>query len=192
MYYRTEIYFCNRKFMARKIKKISSKVDYKCPYFEIVKEKLTLANGKNSDWYFLKRKDFVIIIAKDGNYTYMVELYRFSIKKKSLEFPAGYIEKGENPLSVAKRELKEETGITANKFTYLGWYYSYVGMSDQKAYVFLAEDIAFTKQKLEEAELGMKVKKIKISKVGNSIRKGKIRSAHSINSFYIYKLKGKK
>lgn len=175
-----------------KVKKISEKTDYKCPYFKITKESFVLANGKNSDWYFLKRKDYVVTIVKDGYYTYMVELYRFSIKRKSLEFSAGMIEVGEKPINAVRRELEEETGIIAKKFTYLGWYYAYIGMSNEKAHVFLAEDIIFAKQKLEETESGMKVKKIKISDIGKLIKKEKIRAEHTINAYCFYLLKNQK
>ncbi|MDP3056980.1 MAG: NUDIX hydrolase [bacterium] len=179
--------------MAGKIKKISSEVDYKTPYFKIVKSGFLIPGQKKPIyWYLLKRASYAAILAKEGNYFYMVETYRFAVEKKMLEFPAGVIEKGETPRVAAKRELGEEAGIVAKKFTFLGWYYAFVGMSDSKSYVFLAENLSFTKQKLDESEYGMKVKKIKISDVENLIRKGKIRGEHSINSFYIYKLKNKK
>ncbi len=178
---------------SSKIKKISSKVEYKCPYFKIVKSGF-LIPGENKPvyWYLLKRADYVAVLAKDRNYFYMVELYRFAIERKSLEFPAGIIGKKEMPAQAAKRELKEETGIVAKKFTFLGWYYAYIGMSDSKSYVFLAEDLSFGGQKLDKSEFGMKIKKVKISEMENLIKKGKIRGEHNINSFYIYKLKSLK
>lgn len=176
--------------MARKIKKISESVDYECPFFKIMKNGFSIPGEKETVfWYLLKRGSYVSILAKEGNYFYMVELYRFAVEKKMLEFPAGIINKGETPRAAAKRELKEEAGIIAKKFTFLGWYYAFIGMSDAKSYVFLAEDLSFVKQKLDESEYGMKVKKIKISEMENMIRKGKINGEHNINSFYIYKLK---
>lgn len=179
--------------MAGKIKKISSEVDYECPYFKIIKNGFSIPGKKNPIfWYLLKRNSYAAIIAKEGDFFYMVELFRFAVEKKMLEFPAGIIENGETPQMAAKRELEEEAGIIAKKLTYLGWYYAFVGMSDSKSYVFLAEDLRFVKQKLDESEYGMKIKKIKISEVENLIRKGKIRGEHNINSFYIYKLKNKK
>ena len=122
----------------------------------------------------------------------MVDLYRFSIRSMSLEFPAGLINAGEKPLEAAKRELEEEAGINAKKFTYLGWQYAFIGMSSDKAHIFLAEDIDFAKQNLDEAELGMKVRKIKISEIGNLIRTGKIRSEHTVNTYFRYLLNKKK
>lgn len=179
--------------MPGKIKKISSEVDYECPYFKILKNGFLIPGEKETVyWYLLNRGSYVAILAKEGGYFYMVDMYRFAIEKRSLEVPAGIINKGETPRAAAKRELMEEAGIIAKKFTFLGWYYAFIGMSDAKSYVFLAEDLSFVKQKLDESEYGMKVKKIKISDVENLIRKGKIRGEHNINSFYIYKLKNKK
>jgi ADP-ribose pyrophosphatase len=65
---------------------------------------------------------------------------------------AGAIEKNETPLAVARRELKEEAGITAKKIKRLGWLYSDYGKSDQKGYVFLAEDLKFGEQKPDDLE----------------------------------------
>ncbi len=179
--------------MAGKIKKISEEIDYECPYFKITKSGFVIPGEKDTVfWYLLNRGNYVAVLAREGKYLYMVELYRFAVEKKMLEFPAGIIEKSETPRAAAKRELAEEAGILAKKFTFLGWYYAYIGMSDAKSYVFLAEDLSFIRQKLDESEYGMKVKKIKISEIDNLIRNGKIRGEHNINSFYIYKLKNKK
>ncbi len=177
--------------MARKIKKISEKVDYECPYFKINKEDFVLANGKKISYYLLKRNSFVTVMVEDKGYTYLVEFFRFSIKGKTLEFPAGMIDKNEKPLNAAKRELEEEAGIIAKKFTFLGWYYAFIGMSDCKAHVYLAKDISFVKQKLDEAEFGMKVRKIRISAIGDLIKKGKIKGEHVVNALCLYLLNKK-
>lgn len=178
--------------MSGKIKKISEKVDYKCPYFEIVKKQFILPNKKRINYYLLKRNNFVTTFVEDGEYTYMVEFFRFAINDQTLEFPAGIINNNEKPLQAAQRELEEEAGIVAKKFTFLGWSYGLIGMSDLKNYVFLAKNISFTKQKLDDAEYGMKVRKIKISQVGNLIKKGKVRGEHAINAYCLYLLKKKK
>lgn len=56
---------------------------------------------------------------KDGNF-YMVRQYRYGQSKEMLEFPAGKKEKGEDPLTTAKREIQEEVGYEGEDFEYLG------------------------------------------------------------------------
>lgn len=151
-----------------------------------------MPNSKEITYHLLRRCNFVTVIVKDKNYTYMIELHRFSVNETSLEFPAGAIDNNEKPFEAAKRELREETGIIAKKFTFLGWFYSLIGMSDQKGYVFVAENITFGKQELDEAEFGMKVRKIKISDIQKLIKSGKIRDGHTISPYCMYLLKNKK
>ncbi len=54
------------------------------------------------------------------------------------EIPAGVLERGEKPLAAAKRELREETGLTAHRWRYLGTIYPTPGYSTERTYVFLA------------------------------------------------------
>ncbi|MFH1048351.1 MAG: NUDIX hydrolase [Patescibacteria group bacterium] len=181
--------------MAGKIKKrwkkISSEIDFERTHLKLIKEKFILPNGETKDFHKLKKDDFVVIIPKDKEFIYLINSFRWAIKKESLELSAGFIEKGESLLAAAKRELKEETGITAKKFTYLGWYYVWIGMSDIKGHAFLAEDLFFDKQNLESEEYGMTVKKIKLSELNDFVRKGRIKNGTTLNSLYLYLLRKK-
>lgn len=174
--------------MSGKIKKISSKVDYDTPRIKIIKERFRLPDNKEFDYYRIKKDDFSVIVPKEGENTWMVTTYRFTVMKNLLEFPAGYLEKGESPLSAAKRELKEETGITARKFTYLGWVYAEVGLSDMRCHIFLAEKLTFGEQELDENEQGTKVRKVKIAIVLKMIKEGKIKNEGTIKAFFFYLL----
>ena len=172
-------------------KTIKSKVAFKCRYFKVLEEDFTLLSEKKHKYYILKEKSYVIVIAKEGNYFYLVEQYRYTIKSKLLTVVAGAIEKNEKPFMTAKRELKEEAGITAKKFKKLGWFYSNYGKSDQKAHVFLAEDLLFGKQEPDdlEKEGGIKVKKLKISEIKEMIRSGKIKDHATLSAFCLFMLK---
>jgi len=171
--------------------KITSTADYERPHLKILKEKFVLPNGETKDFYKFKKDDFVVIIPKEEEFVYMINSYRWAIEKEYLELSAGFIEAGESPLQASKRELKEETGITAKKYTYLGWNYVWIGMSDIKGHTFLAEDLVFGEQNLESTEYGTIVKKIKLAEIGSLIKKGKIRNGTTLNSFYLYSLNKK-
>ncbi len=68
--------------------------------------------------------------------------YRFAVESRILEFPAGTLEKGENPLESMKRELAEETGYEAAKWDSLGEMLPCPGYSDEKIFLFLARDLS--------------------------------------------------
>ena len=172
---------------------IKSKVAFECPYFKILDEDFLAPSGKKHKYHIMKRGDYVVVIAKEKNYFYLVELYRYTTKSRVPEFVAGAVEKNETPLQAAKKELREEAGITAKKIRKIGWYYAYKGCSDQKAHVFLAEDLKFGEQHLDDLEKdgGMKVKKFKISEIEKMIKSGKIKDVDTIAAFNIFRLKCK-
>lgn len=82
----------------------------------------------------------VIPITKD-NSIILVKQYRKAVEKFLLEIPAGKLEINEEPRETAIRELKEETGFTANKVEYLLEFYTSPGFSNEKIYLFLATDL---------------------------------------------------
>lgn len=179
--------------MKKKWKTLRSRLAYECKYLSIREEDFTGSSGKVYKYYILDRKDYVIVIAKDKRHFYLIEQGRYTVKGKLLQVVAGAIEEGETPLSAAKKELKEEAGIVAGKIKKLGWFYAYYGCSDQKAFVFLAEDLKFGKQELEglEEESGVELKKMTISEIKKCIRSGKIKDADTLSAFNLFMLKDK-
>lgn len=79
----------------------------------------------------------------------LVRQYRYPIDKELIELPAGRIERGEDPLACAKRELTEETGYTAGSWKEIGQFYSAPGYSDEKLYLYRASDVAFEGKRLD-------------------------------------------
>ncbi len=172
-------------------KTVKSKTAYECEYFKVLEEDFILPSEKSHRYYVLDVKDYVIVIAKKEDSFYLIEQYRYTTKSKLLQVVAGAIEKEEAPIITAKKELKEEVGIVAKKFTKLGWFYSFYGSSNQKAYVFLAEDLEIGEQKPDnfEKESGIKVVKLKISKVKNLIKSGKIKDHDTLSAICLFMLK---
>jgi len=69
----------------------------------------------------------------------LVRQYRFAAKGRLLEFPAGTVEKDENPAETIQRELQEETGYRAHRWQRLGEFFLAPGYSDEIIYAFLAQ-----------------------------------------------------
>lgn len=84
----------------------------------------------------------VVIAALDAdNRVYLVEQYRHAIAQYLLELPAGCLEPGEDPLETAQRELREEVGLEAGDWTYLGLFYSSPGFANERLHAFLAREL---------------------------------------------------
>lgn len=108
------------------------------------KEKVIKNNGKNS----------VIIIAITQNKEYIIT-FQNRIKDKIIaEFPSGYIENGEDPISAAKRELKEETGYVTSNLFVVDEAYTCPGIDNSVTYIVIANNcIKTNEEKISDTEL---------------------------------------
>ncbi len=85
----------------------------------------------------------VLVLAED-NQVLLVRQFRAPAGRDLWEIPAGTMEPGEKPLATAKRELLEETGISASDWSYLGSLYPTPGYSDERIHFYLAQGVSGT------------------------------------------------
>ncbi len=85
----------------------------------------------------------VAIVVRDGEgQVLLVRQYRAPAGREMWEIPAGTVEPGERPLATAKRELLEETGVSAGTWSFLGTVFLTPGYSDERIHLYLAEGIS--------------------------------------------------
>lgn len=131
--------------MEFKEKTLDSQMMYDGRIIKVYKDNVELADGKKSFREVVRHSGGVVILAfKDEDTILLVKQYRYPIGEIVLELPAGKLEKGEDPFEAAKRELEEETGYCANKWTDLGYINTSPGFSDEKLYLYLAQDLEYT------------------------------------------------
>jgi 8-oxo-dGTP pyrophosphatase MutT (NUDIX family) len=80
----------------------------------------------------------VIVVPVLGEKILMVKQYRHPVGEISWEFPGGFIDVGEDHLTAAKRELKEETGFTIEAYHYLGKIAGNPGILNNFTHIYLA------------------------------------------------------
>jgi len=94
----------------------------------------------------------VILPILDREHLIMIRNERFAVGKTLWELPAGTLEKNEAPLKTAMRELIEETGYEAKQMEHLTTFYTTPGFSNEVMYAYVATDLSFVGQDLDETE----------------------------------------
>ncbi len=117
-----------------------------------------------------------IVAITNENKVVLVKQYRKAIEKAIWEIPAGKLEQGENPRDCAIRELKEETGYTANNIKLIHKFYTSAGFSNQKIYIYLATDLESGEASLEDDEF-LDVQEVDLEEVYEMINKNDIEDA---------------
>lgn len=128
----------------------------------------------------------ILPLLPDGG-VLLIRNRRHAINETLLELPAGTLEKGEDPMNCAGRELLEETGYLAGRLAPIGSFYSSPGILSEKMYAFAAYDLAFRQQALEEGE-EIEVAPMSRDVAIEMIRTGEIRDGKTIATLLMFGL----
>jgi 8-oxo-dGTP pyrophosphatase MutT (NUDIX family) len=110
---------------------------------EVSTERLRYANGREYDLDFVRHPGAAAVVAVDGLMRVcLVRQYRHGIMDFMWEIPAGKLDAGEAPQLCAVRELAEETGVSATRWTSLGQFLPAPGLFNEVIHLYLARDLA--------------------------------------------------
>ena len=157
-------------------KQIEREEIYDGAVLHVVKDKILLPDGNTSYREFCLHKGAVAVIPiTDNNEAILVRQFRYAHHREFLEIPAGKLDYvGEIPLEAAKRELREETGATAEKITYLGVLDTTPALIDEKIHMYMAEGLTFGEMHLDEDEF-LSVHKFPMTELVEMVMNGEIR-----------------
>ncbi len=141
-------------------KTISTREIYNGRIVHLKEDTVLLPDGKTAGRELVVHSGGVGVIAIDGDGNVLtVTQYRKPYDELVLEIPAGKLEPGEEPKAAGLRELREETGYAAEKCTFIGKSYPTPGYCSEIIHLYLAENLSWKGQQLDEGEF-VEVKKI--------------------------------
>ena len=170
---------------------LSSETVFDGPLFRVTRDKLIEPGGKEAMRDVVRHNGSAVILAVDNSknkkdpWIVMERQYRHAARRFLWEVPAGKLEPGEDPLEGARRELEEETGYRAKKWTELVEYYASPGFLGESMMVFLAEGLVPGDSSPEEDEL-IEMRLVKMSDLLKSIEKGEIMDGKTLSSVLLY------
>jgi ADP-ribose pyrophosphatase len=129
----------------------------------------------------------VVVPLLDDGSVLLVNQFRYPVKKKLFELPAGKLAPGEDPQACAARELEEETGYTAGTLTKLTAIYTSPGFCSEQLHLYVATHLqkSPTGQRLEEGEMDLTVKAIPIDEVIEMIERQDIVDGKTICGIFM-------
>ena len=132
---------------------IDSREVFRGRIIRVRQDTVRLPNGKESSREVVEHPGGVGILAIDGeDRVVLVRQYRYAFERVLTEIPAGKRETGEEPFLTAQRELKEEIGAEAGRWTELGALIASPGCYGETLYLYMAEDLTFGETHPDEDE----------------------------------------
>jgi ADP-ribose pyrophosphatase len=132
---------------------IDSQVVYDAGFLRVFKDRVRTSQGAVTHREYVAHPGASAVLAWNADEELIVvRQFRYAVGRICLEIPAGRIDLGEHHQVAAMRELREETGVIANTWRYLGNIFPCVGYSNEIIHIYEARDLAFTQQDLDEHE----------------------------------------
>lgn len=155
---------------------------YDNPWIKVDEHQVLNPAGKPGIYGCVHFKNFAlgIVPVDQEGYTWLVGQWRYMLETWSWEIPEGGGPRQEDVLSSAQRELLEETGITATKWTPLSKVHLSNSVSDEVGFIFLAQELVFGNTAREDTEADMRVRRLKLTEAVDMVDQGLITDSISV------------
>jgi len=163
-------------------KVLASETQFENEIFRLREDEVELEGGKKMKYAYLERDQAVVIVPiTSAGEMVMLKQYRYAVDDSCLEVPAGgtHDTGGASLEEVVHKELREEVGATAEKLTYVDFFYSADSLTDEKCHVFLAEGVKLSKEQKTEPSETIDLQLVPVAQAIQMARSGAMKTAQS-------------
>jgi ADP-ribose pyrophosphatase len=172
-----------KKAAKQKLTILKSRVTYRAPVFFVTSETVREPSGVTARRDIVRHPGSVVVLGVDRSEpeprVLLERQYRYAAEKVMWELPAGRIDPGETALEGAKRELIEETGYRARKWSKAMFFYVSPGFLDETMTIYLADGLTPGEATPEEDEV-IHTTLVSLRKAVEMVMNGTIRDAKTI------------
>ncbi len=159
---------------------VSARVVYDNPWIRVREDEVVRPDGLPGIYGVVHFKNVAVgVLAVEDGMLYLVGQYRYPLERYSWEIPEGGCPEGDDTLQAARRELAEETGLRARRWTKMGEAHLSNSVSDELAVWFLAEGLEQGEQ-LPEGTEKLQVRRVSLKEAREMVNSGEITDALSL------------
>ncbi len=165
---------------------LSTKIVYENQWIRVREDAVIQPDGNGGIYGVVESKDSVLVVAvNDENKVYMIRSFNYPSSTWSWGLPGGGGD-DEEPITAAQRELAEETGISAKKWTHLGTTRVCSGLMTERMTVYLAQDLTFGDcPEADDKELIEQGKFMSLQEIDELIKNNQIDDTQTITGVYL-------
>jgi ADP-ribose pyrophosphatase len=164
---------------------VSEDVVFQGRIFNVNRLSVKLPDGRDGLRDVVRHPGAVAVVAlTEDSRICLVRQYRASLSRVTVEIPAGKLDPGEDPLTCAKRELKEETGMEAEKIAFLTTIATSDGFTDELIHIYMATGLHFTAPDPDEDEF-INVDLVPLAELIDAVLDGRIEDCKTVTGALI-------
>lgn len=158
--------------------------------FTIIRDEVRHESGYSSVREVVEHHGGAVIVAvHDNGDVLLIRQFRYPVADEILELPAGKLGNGEDPLDCARRELREETGCSAQRWEKLTAMLTTPGFCSEVLHIYLAQGLRNGEQALEEGEESITVLRVPLREALAMCSDGRIRDGKTVTGLALAALR---
>jgi ADP-ribose pyrophosphatase len=169
--------------------RIDGELAYEGSFLKVTRDRVALPDGAQTHREYIRHPGAVVILPVFDDGTVLLERqFRYPLGQVFVEYPAGKIDPGEDPLACAKRELQEETGYTASDWQFVCTIHNAIAYSDEHLDLYLARGLTEGEAQLDDGEF-LETFRASVPELLEMIRGGQVTDVKTvIGTFWLEKI----